>query len=137
MNTIRYFFLLFVLLSILLVSCQKKFDEFVDDNPGAEEIEGMDDLSANESFDWQTTREIALSIEAMPTPYPIVKTMEISTLEGDVLFKAAMKINVDYQSKITVPALCEELIVIYGEKLETVPILQDELFFSFIPDTIK
>ncbi len=126
---------LLILVFIFLISCQKKeFEEMVENNNDPEPVESMDDLIATETFDWQTTKEIELFIEGLPSPYPNATTLLVSASNGQTVYKKLVQINESFSVLLTVPSYETSLKIDCKGLKETIAIENGEAYFSFIPN---
>ncbi len=108
-------FLLFT--SLILNGCKTTSTEPIQTPPG-----NFTELTADDSFNWSTTKTVTITVEGFETVTPVTRALVISEGDGHVLYKQAMDLNGTTQVTIEVPSPTTTLIVKYGNILRATEI---------------
>lgn len=122
--------LLLPLLGLLvLTSCIKDFDDLPAPVP-----EDLTDIKVSSSFDWSTSKTIDVNITGLPTSIPIYSTLTISLSDGSSLFQSNHEMSQSVKLQVVIPALEEAVKIRYGSVEYLLPVQENKVDFSFIPE---
>ncbi|MCD4773539.1 MAG: hypothetical protein K8R41_09185 [Bacteroidales bacterium] len=120
--------LLLIVIIFALTSCQKDWDQIVEDNQTNEEITSMSEMVVNSDFNWKTTKDIIVNF----TGFDINEVIYIKSLDGDIYHKAFFNLGDNYSTKITIPTYALEINVMYKGASTNIPISGNEINYKFI-----
>ncbi len=127
-SIMRKITLMLALIVVFFSGCKK------DDSPVPTELPGsLNELKAQESFNWSTGMPVVLSITGLPTQVPVKSTLSVSLPDGSVLFSSLHQMDKDLSLNLIVPTTVVNLVLKYGNQTYNVSITNGKATFSFIP----
>ncbi|MBK7029889.1 MAG: hypothetical protein IPH45_12045 [Bacteroidales bacterium] len=118
-----------LLSTFFLTSCIKDFDDLPAPVP-----DNLKEINVSSNFDWNTSRNIDINITGLPTQIPIFSTLTISLNDGSNLFQMNHEMSKTIKLELVVPNLEENIKIKYGTMEYTLPIENNKVAFSFIPE---
>ncbi len=122
MKTKIYLIGLFIL-SIGLFSCKK-------DDPTNNQLpkrpNSITELTATPDFNWQTVKNVKLTIQGSH-----IMTTTVKTADGNVYFTGMVKPNSKIETTIALPATINELLISYGPFTKVVSIVNNSIDCTF------
>ena len=127
-SIMRKITLMLALIVVFFSGCKK------DESPVPNELPGsLNELKAQESFNWSTGMPVVLSITGLPTQVPVKSTLSVSLPDGSVLFSSLHQMDKDLSLNLIVPTTVVNLVLKYGNQTYNVSITNGKATFSFIP----
>lgn len=114
-----------VILTFAITACEKKWDK-VEPQTAEDTIKTIEDLNVEDGFDWKTTQDIMVEVEGSAD-----KVLQLKSLQGDTYLKAMMNADNKYSTKLTLPSYTKEVTLAFNGKIETVPIVNNKISFTF------
>ncbi len=95
-------------------------------------VEQFSDLQVSDNFDWNTSREVELTIKGLPTQLEINKLISIEDVDGTVFYTQVWKMSDTGKIQFDIPAHYSQINVRYGRIIKSLRISAGGLAeFSF------
>lgn len=111
--------LFFAVLTVLLSSCKKNYNEILPSN------KNMTDLVVSDDFNWKTSVDIEILITGSTNG-----VIRINSIDGANYHKGMVASDVEYKTKITIPTYVNKVQIIYSGKTEVVTIINNKIEFT-------
>jgi len=108
-------------------SCMKEHD-VLPATPDSQKI------NVSSDFNWSTEKVVELSIKGLPTVVPVFSTLIVKMENGGVLYQWRHEMSKNIAIKVVVPCQMQNLSIRYGNVDYYLPILDDKVLLSFIPE---
>ena len=98
----------------------------------ASQVEQFSDLQVSDNFDWNTSREVELTVNGLPTQLEINKLISVEDGSGNVLYTQVWKMSDTGKMRFSIPAHLSQINVRYGKIVKSLRISTNGLAeFSF------
>jgi hypothetical protein len=119
-------------LVLTLASCSKEEDIMDSEFNTASQVEQFSDLQVSDNFDWNTSREVELTVNGLPTQLEINKLISVEDGSGNVLYTQVWKMSDTGKMRFSIPAHLSQINVRYGKIVKSLRISTNGLAeFSF------
>lgn len=113
------------IISLGLTACQK-FEPLQPENTEDTGNKTLAEATINESFDWQTTKNVKVTLTGS-----VNDVVKVKASNGDIYHKAFLVKGNTYVTKITVPTFESEITLSYNGKNVSVPIEDNKIDHTF------
>jgi len=129
-NTMKKIFLPLATFVILLASCKKEVAE-----PDLIDPTAPTELKANATFNWQTTRNITVTVTGTPVSTNIQRKFSVQLDNGSVVYAANHNMNDSFVFTLSLPAHATKLIYIYGSISKEVVVSGSNVAMNYLVET--
>jgi len=123
----QLYFLVFLSLVFFFPSCMKEPDIF----PATKDLQK---INVSPEFDWSTGKLVELNIKGLPTVIPVFSTLTVSLEDGNILYQGRYEMSKNSVIKVAVPSQVNNLHIRYGNVGYSLPIVENKVNLSFIPE---
>ncbi|MFA9213401.1 MAG: hypothetical protein ACEQSR_06090 [Candidatus Methylacidiphilales bacterium] len=122
---------LIALIQTIFTSC-KKLENAEPKTVITPTVTNFKQIKADPTFNWKSTKVIAVNIVAVNAEVNITNTLFVKTENGNILFTKLHKMNESYTGNITVPSKTDKVIISFGSIVKTVSINNGSALINFI-----
>lgn len=123
--------ILLLALGLSLGACRPDVDNPV---PPAERPANFDQIKASNSFNWETSRTVLVSLNGYSTTFSAEQgVLILSDLNGNIVYKGMHKTATTFQTELRLPASVTELRVQFGVCDKVLPLSQNALNGNLLP----
>ncbi len=115
--------LFFLIASLGMVSCSKKFDP-IEDN-GGKNATSINNADVKAGFDWKTSKSVSVLISGLDN-----QVLELRSTLGGSYIKALVKGENKFEANITIPAKESEIILVYDGQKEILSIDENQVRYN-------
>lgn len=123
--------ILLLALGLSLGACRPDVDNPV---PPTERPANFDQIKASNSFNWETSRTVMVSLNGYSTTFSAEQgVLILSDLNGNIVYKGMHKTATTFQTELRLPASVTELRVQFGVCDKVLPLSQNTLNGNLLP----
>jgi hypothetical protein len=117
-------------ITMTLFSCQKGFDDLIPPSSNS----NLKDIKVSSTFNWSTSKTVDVNITGLPTGAPVISTLIISLDDGSNIYQGSQNMSQTRAIQIIVPVTENEIKLKFGSMEYRLPINNNKVDFSFVPE---